>query len=30
MYHSNYVASKLGIWRERGRKKLQNLLAQMG
>lgn len=30
MYHSSYVASKLGIWRERGRQKLQNLLAKMG
>ena len=30
MYHSSYVASKLGIWRERGRKKLSGLLAKMG
>ena len=30
MYHSSYVASKLGIWRERGRQKLRNLLAKMG
>jgi hypothetical protein len=30
MFHSSYVASKLGIWRERGRQKLQNLLAKMG
>ena len=30
MLHSGYVASKLGIWRERGRKKLQGLLAKMG
>jgi CDC45-like protein len=30
MYHSPYVASKLGIWKERGRKKLSGLLAKMG
>eukprot|EP00158_Paraphelidium_tribonemae_P004384 Partr_v1_DN26724_c0_g1_i1_m8625 putative cell division cycle 45 homolog (S. cerevisiae) len=30
MYHSSYVAAKLGIWRERGRQKLRNLLAKMG
>ena len=30
IYHSTYVASKLGIWREKGRQKLQNLLAKMG
>ncbi|KAI0647210.1 CDC45-like protein [Trametes meyenii] len=30
MYHSSYVASKLGIWKERGRKKLTGLLARMG
>ena len=30
MYHSSYVAGKLGIWRERGRKKLSGLLAKMG
>jgi cell division control protein 45 len=30
MYHSGYVAGKLGIWQERGRKKLQGLLAKMG
>ena len=30
MYHSAYVASKLGIWKERGRKKLSGLLAKMG
>ncbi|KAF8522220.1 CDC45-like protein [Hysterangium stoloniferum] len=30
MYHSSYVANKLGIWRERGRKKLTGLLAKMG
>jgi CDC45-like protein len=30
MYHSSYVAGKLGIWRERGKKKLTGLLAKMG
>ncbi len=30
MMHSGYVASKLGIWRERGKKKLHGLLAKMG
>lgn len=30
MYHSNYVASKLGIWKERGKKRLTGLLAKMG
>lgn len=30
MMHSGYVASKLGIWRERGRKRLHGLLAKMG
>ncbi|KAF8078083.1 CDC45-like protein [Lyophyllum atratum] len=30
MYHSGYVASKLGIWKERGRKRLTGLLAKMG
>jgi len=30
MYHSPYVANKLGIWRDRGRKRLQGLLAKMG
>ncbi|RUS21570.1 CDC45-like protein-domain-containing protein [Endogone sp. FLAS-F59071] len=30
MFHSSYVASKLGIWREKGKKKLMNLLAKMG
>lgn len=30
MYHSSYVASKLGIWKERGRKRLHGLLAKMG
>ncbi|KAH8829515.1 CDC45-like protein [Flagelloscypha sp. PMI_526] len=30
MFHSSYVASKLGIWREKGRKRLTGLLAKMG
>ncbi|TFY59472.1 hypothetical protein EVJ58_g5762 [Rhodofomes roseus] len=30
MYHSYYVASKLGIWKERGKKRLTGLLAKMG
>ncbi|THG99216.1 hypothetical protein EW026_g3104 [Hermanssonia centrifuga] len=30
MYHSGYVASKLGIWKEKGRKRLTGLLAKMG
>ncbi|KAG9327577.1 hypothetical protein KVV02_003822 [Mortierella alpina] len=30
MYHSNYVASRLGIWREPGRKRLLAMLAKMG
>jgi cell division control protein 45 len=30
MFHSSYVASKLGIWREKGKKKLHNLLTKMG
>ncbi|KAI0319793.1 CDC45-like protein [Amylostereum chailletii] len=30
MYHSSYVASKLGIWKEQGRKRLIGLLAKMG
>lgn len=30
MYHSNYVASRLGIWRDPGRKRLMALLAKMG
>jgi cell division control protein 45 len=30
MYHSPYVASKLGIWKEKGRKRLHGLLAKMG
>lgn len=30
MYHSPYVANKLGIWKEKGRKRLHGLLAKMG
>lgn len=30
MMHSGYVASKLNIWREKGRKRLHGLLAKMG
>ncbi|KAF9131141.1 hypothetical protein BGW39_002171 [Mortierella sp. 14UC] len=30
MYNSNYVASRLGIWREPGRQRLLALLAKMG
>lgn len=30
MYHTSYVAAKLGIWREKGMSKLRGLLAKMG
>ena len=30
MFHSSYVASKLGIWKEKGRQRLTGLLAKMG
>ncbi|KAF5372863.1 hypothetical protein D9758_001652 [Tetrapyrgos nigripes] len=30
MFHSSYVAGKLGIWKESGRKRLTGLLAKMG
>jgi cell division control protein 45 len=30
MLHSGYVASRLGIWKEKGRRRLQQLLAKMG
>ncbi|KAI9106301.1 CDC45 family [Phlyctochytrium arcticum] len=30
MYHSGYVATKLGIWKEKGRQRLTNLLVKMG
>ena len=30
MYHSRYIACRLGIWTEGGRKKLQVFLAKIG
>ncbi|OZJ06275.1 hypothetical protein BZG36_00775 [Bifiguratus adelaidae] len=30
MFHSDYVVSKLGIWKERGKRSLMNMLAKMG
>ena len=30
MLHSGYVAGRLGIWKDKGRKRLQGLLAKMG
>lgn len=30
MFHSGYVASKLGVWREYGQKRLNNMFAKMG
>ncbi|KAF4614933.1 hypothetical protein D9613_002936 [Agrocybe pediades] len=30
MFHSSYVASKMGIWKEKGRSRLTGLLAKMG
>lgn len=30
MYHSSYVAGKLGIWKEQGLSKLRGLMAKMG
>ncbi|KAH9180579.1 CDC45-like protein [Lactarius sanguifluus] len=30
MFHSSYVAGKMGIWKEQGRKRLTGLLAKMG
>ena len=30
MYHSSYVATRLGIWKERGRQRLTSLLVKMG
>lgn len=30
MLHSSYVAGRMGIWKDSGRKKLQSLLAKMG
>ncbi|KAK0522787.1 DNA replication initiation factor cdc45 [Tilletia horrida] len=30
MYHTGYVASKLGTWRDKGRAKMRGMLAKMG
>lgn len=30
MYHSGYVASKLGVWKDVGKKRLNNMFAKMG
>jgi cell division control protein 45 len=30
MLHSAYVAGRMGIWKEKGKKRLQGLLAKMG
>lgn len=30
MYYSNYIASKIGIWRERGKKELDHIIAMLG
>lgn len=30
MFHTNYVATRLGIWKEKGRQRLTNLLVKMG
>lgn len=30
MFHSSYIASKLGLWKEKGRQRLTGLLAKMG
>jgi cell division control protein 45 len=30
MLHSGYVAGRMGIWKEKGKKKLAGLLAKMG
>ncbi len=30
MFHSPYMATRLGIWKERGKKKLLELLAKAG
>jgi cell division control protein 45 len=30
MYHSGYVSSKLGVWKEAGKKRLNNMFAKMG
>ena len=30
LFYSSYVATKLGVWKEKGRKRLTNLLVKMG
>jgi cell division control protein 45 len=30
LFHSTYVATKLGVWKEKGRQRLTNLLVKMG
>ncbi|KAJ3036486.1 hypothetical protein HDV00_002695 [Rhizophlyctis rosea] len=30
MYHSPYVATRMGVWREKGRQRLTNLMVKMG
>ncbi len=30
MQHSEYVCTKLGLWKDKGRKKMQSMLAEMG
>ncbi|KAI9257527.1 DNA replication pre-initiation complex subunit Cdc45 [Helicostylum pulchrum] len=30
MYHSGYVSSKLGVWKDAGKKRLNNMFAKMG
>ncbi|KAJ3113710.1 hypothetical protein HDU96_003039 [Phlyctochytrium bullatum] len=30
LYHSSYVATRLGVWKEKGRQRLTNLLVKMG
>jgi len=30
MFHSPYVATRLGIWKDTGRKKLHTMLAKVG
>lgn len=30
LFHSTYVGTKLGVWKEKGRQRLTNLLVKMG
>ncbi len=30
LFHSTYVATKLGVWKEKGRQRLTNMLVKMG